>query len=99
MPSAPGRLSIIAGFPQRSASRSANSRAARSTELPGGPGVTKRTVRSGQDAPDAGAYGWIAMVSPTAIAAERGRLQFTVRMLNIEAFRLLRSGPSLKNIG
>src|SRR5216683_3843874 len=48
MPSAPGRLSITIGRPQRSASRSASTRAARSMEPPGALGVSTRTTRSGQ---------------------------------------------------
>src|SRR5262245_22022327 len=48
MPSAPCRFSTTTGWPQRSVSRSATSRADRSMPLPGGSGTMKRTVFCGQ---------------------------------------------------
>src|SRR4051812_47172765 len=48
MPSAPWRFSTTTGWPQRSLSRSATRRPARSVPLPGGSGMMNRTVFSGQ---------------------------------------------------
>src|SRR5262245_52634830 len=48
MPSAPGRLSITTGFPQRLESFSANRRTETSPPVPDGNGVTRRTGRCGQ---------------------------------------------------
>src|SRR5262245_5282625 len=54
MPSAPGMFSMTTGWPQRTGSCSAKSRAETSTEVPAGSGMMTLTVRSGHASADGG---------------------------------------------